>query len=94
MHANVKKGRNEFSLEDFFDDLKAHDWFKFNKELNLENILRYLVSKLAERNPLNHFDVSTYIIEMISYGFSLLFSYRDKITEFMIFKYLKLENVD
>jgi hypothetical protein len=48
------------------DSLKEHDWFKFDKRPTTENILKYLVNKLAERNSSNHYDVSNYIKNIIS----------------------------
>ncbi len=49
-----------------FDSLKEHDWFKLEKRPTIENILKYLVNKLAERNNSNHNDVSNYIRQIIS----------------------------
>lgn len=54
-------------FDGLIDNLKKHDWFKLkDKVFNMENILKYLMGKLAERNTNNHLDVSNYIIHMIS----------------------------
>lgn len=47
--------------------LKNFEWFKFNNEVTIENLLKYLVNKLIQRDSSNHSDLSNIIVDIRKY---------------------------
>ncbi|CAF0708647.1 unnamed protein product [Brachionus calyciflorus] len=54
-------------IKELIKNLKNYDWFlKFNSEYTLDNLIRFLVNKLIERDVTNHSDISNLLLEIRS----------------------------
>lgn len=51
-------------LDEIYARLLDYTWFKILPEVNVENVIKYLVNRLIERDPTNHTIISEVIKEI------------------------------